>query len=503
MALIAAIRSWRPGARTWLLGSLAVVLVVVMSTLAVTTVAWGDTLREEGRLLPGTVIATVDVGNQTSEEAAEAVGEQLAEQLDRVVEVTYGDRTWETTPRELGATTDVDEVVADALERTSDAGFRELARLRFAGGGTAELSVSMGVPEEAVAAFVDDIADELDRDPRAAEVTWTAEGLQLEEDREGRTVQRDEVVEELTAALDGAADEVEVATDRPAPEVTTAQAQAAVDTLGPAIASALDHEVTADLDGSSWTTSPRELDARPNLDELLQVAFEDGPDAAVDQLSLDIPSDAVAGFVSSIASETDVAGRDAEATWTGSDLQITEERTGRALARDKATSELREALAGGGDRVELVQNTTRPSVTADSFDRLLLLRQGERRVYLYENGRAVQDWPVAVGLDGSPTPTGTFTVGAKRYEPVWTNPAQDRWGADMPAQIGPGPDNPLGPRAINWNRNGADTLIRFHGTPNEDSIGEAASAGCVRMFNDDVIELYDLVETGMTIVSVN
>jgi lipoprotein-anchoring transpeptidase ErfK/SrfK len=73
----------------------------------------------------------------------------------------------------------------------------------------------------------------------------------------------------------------------------------------------------------------------------------------------------------------------------------------------------------------------------------------------------------------------------------------------MPAQIGPGPDNPLGARAINWNRNGADTLIRFHGTPNEDSIGEAASAGCVRMFNDDVIELYDLVETGMTIVSVS
>jgi lipoprotein-anchoring transpeptidase ErfK/SrfK len=72
----------------------------------------------------------------------------------------------------------------------------------------------------------------------------------------------------------------------------------------------------------------------------------------------------------------------------------------------------------------------------------------------------------------------------------------------MPARIGPGPDNPLGVRAINWNRpGGGDTLIRFHGTPNEASIGTAASNGCVRMFNSDVIELYDLVSPGMTIIS--
>ena len=115
----------------------------------------------------------------------------------------------------------------------------------------------------------------------------------------------------------------------------------------------------------------------------------------------------------------------------------------------------------------------------------------------------VRTWPVAVGTGGSPTPTGTFTVGAKRFEPTWVNPARDRWGADLPARIGPGPDNPLGLRALNWNRvGGGDTLIRFHGTPNEDSIGEAASNGCVRMFNDDVIELYDLVPSGAMIISI-
>jgi lipoprotein-anchoring transpeptidase ErfK/SrfK len=61
----------------------------------------------------------------------------------------------------------------------------------------------------------------------------------------------------------------------------------------------------------------------------------------------------------------------------------------------------------------------------------------------------------------------------------------------------------LGVRALNWNRpGGGDTLIRFHGTPNEASIGTASSNGCVRMFNADVIELYDLVPSGVTILSV-
>jgi lipoprotein-anchoring transpeptidase ErfK/SrfK len=503
MAFFAAIRDWRPGVRTWVLAAVATVIMMVISVLAVTTVAWGDTLREEERLLPGTVIATVDVGGQTAAEAAEAVGEQLDEQLDRPVAVVYEEHTWEATPRELGATTDVDAVIAAALERTSDAGLRQLAHIRFAGGTAAEdLSVSMGVSDEAVAAFVDDIGEELDREPRDAVVEWTSDGLELEEHRDGRTVLRDEVAEALAAALDGEADEVEVATERPAPEVVTSDAEAAVEALQPAIDGALDHEVTAELDGSSWTTSPRELNARPNVDELLATAYDDGPAAAVDELALEIPSDAVGGFVASIASEVDVAGRDAEATWTGGGLEIVPERTGLALARDKATSDLRAALQGDGDRVELTQNTTRPNITADSLDRVLVLNQGERRVYLYENGEPTRDWPVAVGLAGSPTPTGTFTVGAKRHEPVWNNPAPDRWGADMPERIGPGPDNPLGTRAINWNKNGADTLIRFHGTPDEDSIGEAASRGCVRMFNSDVEELFDLTSTGMVIISV-
>jgi len=209
--------------------------------------------------------------------------------------------------------------------------------------------------------------------------------------------------------------------------------------------------------------------------------------------------------IASVAADHEVAGRDAQIDWSrDGGFSITEERTGIGVDRSEAREAMRTALRGGGDTVELELTSVRPSLTTARFDEVLVVDQVERVVHLYRGGDIARTWPVAVGLGDSPTPTGTFTVGAKRYEPTWTNPARDRWGADMPASIPGGrADNPLGARALNWNKNGADTLIRFHGTPNEASIGEAASRGCVRMFNRDVIELYGMVDSGTVIVSVN
>jgi lipoprotein-anchoring transpeptidase ErfK/SrfK len=261
--------------------------------------------------------------------------------------------------------------------------------------------------------------------------------------------------------------------------------------------------VTVRLGDRSWRTSPRDLGATPAVEPLLEAGIASGGDlGSLPELDLGLSDDAVTSFVASIASEIDRPARDATVDYSSGEMNVTPERDGLALDRASARRDLSAALTGGADQVTATTSVTKPAVTSSSFDRLLYLDQSARRVALIDGGEVVRSWPVAVGMGGSPTPTGTFTVGAKRYEPTWYNPAQDRWGSDMPAQMGPGPDNPLGARAINWNRNGRDTLIRFHGTPNEDSIGEAASRGCVRMFNADVIELYDLVSTGMTIVSV-
>jgi lipoprotein-anchoring transpeptidase ErfK/SrfK len=219
-------------------------------------------------------------------------------------------------------------------------------------------------------------------------------------------------------------------------------------------------------------------------------------------VQLEIPDDRLAAFVDTLAEDHEQAAADAELDWSSTGITITPERPGRTIARDTATADLRGALLGGDDRVELPLTEVAPDVTRAAFAHTLLVNQAQRRLYYYRDGALARQWSVAVGSGGHATPTGVFTVGAKRFEPTWTNPSPDGWGKDMPPSIPPGPDNPLGPRALNWNQNGRDTLIRFHGTPNEASIGQAASKGCVRMYAADVIELSDLVPSGATIVSV-
>ncbi|MGF6258705.1 lipoprotein-anchoring transpeptidase ErfK/SrfK [Ensifer sp. LBL] len=70
----------------------------------------------------------------------------------------------------------------------------------------------------------------------------------------------------------------------------------------------------------------------------------------------------------------------------------------------------------------------------------------------------------------------------------------------LPQRIAPGADNPLGARALYLFQNGKDTLYRIHGTSEPWTIGTEASSGCIRMLNEDVIELYGKVSKGATVV---
>lgn len=499
MALRQTIAGFRPGRRTWLLGGLLAAMMGLVATAGLTSLAWGDTLRDEERLLPGTTIATVDVGGATLDEAVAAVEDHLGPRLERTIEVVYGDDVWATSAGDLGAETDAADVVAEAFERTRDASLADLARMRWTGAAIGpDLDAAVSVPDDAIEDVVAAIAEEVDREPRDAEATWAGDAFEVAEARTGREVDTAATVEVLGEALGGEDDAVELVVEQVEPEVGTAAATQAADELAPLVDAALDHTVTLAHEDRTWSVTPRDLGATPEVAPALAAALDgDGPD----DIDLAVPDGAVSGFVASVAGDIDVAPRNAELDWDGDEMAVTPERDGLAVDRDEATSDLRRALAGDADRVELHVGPARASVTASSFDRVLVLRQRDRELQLYEEQERVKEWPVAVGQGGSPTPRGTFTVGAKRFEPTWNNPSPNGWGSDMPARIGPGPDNPLGVRALNWNQNGRDTLIRFHGTPDEDSIGEAASKGCVRMYNDDVIELYDIVPSGTMIIS--
>lgn len=117
----------------------------------------------------------------------------------------------------------------------------------------------------------------------------------------------------------------------------------------------------------------------------------------------------------------------------------------------------------------------------------------EARWALYFLGDEVAAaWQVGIGRAGEETPPGSFTAIEKTEKPSWMKVGQD------PIPFGD-PRNPLGTRWIGWARAGSKTTYGFHGTSEPDSIGRAASDGCVRLRNEDVEELFQILPEGAPI----
>lgn len=118
----------------------------------------------------------------------------------------------------------------------------------------------------------------------------------------------------------------------------------------------------------------------------------------------------------------------------------------------------------------------------------LVVDLSDRRVYVYEEEQVKTSFRIAVGRAGWETPTGRYEVISMVEHPTWQHPFT---GEIVP----PGNGNPLGVRWIGFWTDGKNT-IGFHGTPNEETIGRAASHGCIRMYNDDVVALFEMVQVG-------
>jgi lipoprotein-anchoring transpeptidase ErfK/SrfK len=122
-----------------------------------------------------------------------------------------------------------------------------------------------------------------------------------------------------------------------------------------------------------------------------------------------------------------------------------------------------------------------------------------------ENGRAMR-YGIGVGREGFSW-AGRAKILMKREWPTWTPPASmiarqpelEKYSAANGGHP-PGLDNPLGARALYLFEGGRDTLYRIHGTNEPASIGKAVSSGCIRLFNQDVIDLYGRVPKGTVVV---
>jgi lipoprotein-anchoring transpeptidase ErfK/SrfK len=119
--------------------------------------------------------------------------------------------------------------------------------------------------------------------------------------------------------------------------------------------------------------------------------------------------------------------------------------------------------------------------------------------YVLPDGKAIR-YGITVGEDALAF-SGVARVGRMAEWPSWTptNDIKKRLG-DIPAYVAPGPHNPMGARALYVYSGNKDTLYRIHGTNQPEYIGSAISSGCIRLTNEDIIDLYNRVKANTVVV---
>jgi lipoprotein-anchoring transpeptidase ErfK/SrfK len=146
-----------------------------------------------------------------------------------------------------------------------------------------------------------------------------------------------------------------------------------------------------------------------------------------------------------------------------------------------------------------------PSDLMNSEGLQLVLDRSLRQLMVLRDGRLLRRYPAAVGTEGWETPAGRHQVLEKVANPHWEHPGDGR-------TVPPGRTNPLGSRWIGFYRSceprtnawagerylsvDGCTVAGFHGTPHRWTVGRAVSHGCVRLFEESVQEVFDLVQVG-------
>lgn len=133
----------------------------------------------------------------------------------------------------------------------------------------------------------------------------------------------------------------------------------------------------------------------------------------------------------------------------------------------------------------------------------IVVDTANRFLYLVRDGGQSLRYGVGIGRDGFAW-SGRAQIAYKREWPTWTPPREmierqpevAQYANGMPPSL----ENPLGARALYIFKDGVDTLYRLHGNPDVTSIGKAVSSGCVRLINQDVIDLFQRVPSGTPIV---
>lgn len=204
------------------------------------------------------------------------------------------------------------------------------------------------------------------------------------------------------------------------------------------------------------------------------------------------PADAPAETMADTAAGTTEAPATAAATPAADPVYYSARADGNRTIPAVDTAKFHPALLR--NEVDFATDEAPGTIVIDTKGPFLYLVQPE--------GKALR-YGIAIGREGFGW-EGTGTIARTAQWPTWTPPPEmierephlEKWKSGMPGGV----DNPLGARALYIYFGGRDSGYRIHGTNQPGSIGWAASSGCFRMINQDVIDLYDRVERGAKVV---
>jgi murein L,D-transpeptidase YcbB/YkuD len=127
-------------------------------------------------------------------------------------------------------------------------------------------------------------------------------------------------------------------------------------------------------------------------------------------------------------------------------------------------------------------------VTADEGDLRLTINLPTYELEVWEGDEMIRSYTATIGAPGFPTPTGMFQITRIEFNPSWTPPPSPWARGSKPAS--PGPNNPMGRAKLQF-----DDYLYVHGTSKTGELGGAHSHGCIRLSNDDVLDLARLIAT--------
>jgi lipoprotein-anchoring transpeptidase ErfK/SrfK len=270
--------------------------------------------------------------------------------------------------------------------------------------------------------------------------------------------------------------------------------------------------LTIQFRGKQWVLNPSELGLQIDVQKLVDQAYGMGWDdwflARAFRRAFNAPKDITIGLeystsrdaiskkLDSIAAEINRDVKDASLDFnsqTGA-LKMHPSQDGILMDVEASLAAVEGALVSENRVIEPVVNITAPSVSSNDVKTVIVIDIMGNSLKWYNQDSLVKTYSVATGQPKYPTPLGKFYVIRKDANPVWVNPNVE-WSKTMPPKIDPGPENPLGMRAIVTSAGGGTVLI--HGTAN--LTPGLYSHGCIRMANASVVELFDNVNVGTPI----